>query len=139
MSTEVKKTSNKTLIILAVIIALLIATLVTIKVLKNMKEKKALQEAQKLQLLQTNSPAAGTGTNTDTSANDFPLQIGSRGDRVKALQAALNKIAPQFKLKLDGDFGKSTYDALITGFRATGSYPVTVKTYMEILTLSQTK
>lgn len=139
MSTEVKKSSNKKLIILTVIIALLIATLITIKVIKKLKEKKALQEAEKMQLMQTNSPAAGTGTNTDIRQDDFPLKIGSRGDRVKALQAALNKIAPQFNLKLDGDFGSKTYDALITGFRATGTYPLDIKTYMEILTLSQRK
>lgn len=125
-----KKKSNKTLIILVIIIGVLLAALIGIKVWNKYKEKKALQETDKQNL------SEGTGQqqtqNQTAVVEDFPLEIGSSGDRVKALQRAINKIAPVWKLKEDGNFGKGTYDALITGV-GTKYYPVTLANYTEIL------
>jgi hypothetical protein len=40
--------------------------------------------------------------------NNFPLNVGSRGENVKSLQTALNFIEPANKLTLDGVFGPQT-------------------------------
>jgi hypothetical protein len=77
-------------------------------------------------------PAAPAGN------DEFPLQKGSSGERVKYVQMAVNKINPLAGLKEDGIFGKSTYEGLIT-FVETRFYPVTVKNYVDLLNLAYPK
>ena len=71
-------------------------------------------------------------TNNTTALQPFPLKIGSKGEQVKAVQSAINKIYPNAKLTVDGSFGQKTYEALIT-FVGTMYYPVTTNNYIALL------
>ncbi len=53
------------------------------------------------------TPAAPAGN------DNFPLNLGSRGDNVKRLQMALNRIRANNNLEIDGVFGPVTKNALL--------------------------
>lgn len=83
----------------------------------------------------TTTPGTGgsqPAQNTPVANDNFPLVKGSKGDNVKYLQAAINKIHPAANLAVDGDFGNSTYLALVT-FVGTKYYPVTQPLFTEVL------
>ena len=73
----------------------------------------------------TNKPTTQTTQTSQTQATpsvqldiDKQLQLGSKGDEVKALQTLCNKVAEQkgvSKLSVDGDFGKKT-DAFVAQY-----------------------
>ena len=68
------------------------------------------------------NPSNTTPTNTTPPINDtFPLRVGSKGENVKRLQIALNKINPNNKLSYDSNFGNQTRIAIITSL-ATSLY-----------------
>lgn len=79
--------------------------------------------------LTTGVNTKNTPTTTDSSFNikdaepvkndEFPLHIGSYGERVKSLQLALNRINDKAShrytpLVVDKDFGEKTYTAIVT-------------------------
>lgn len=134
------KGKNRTLIILIVVVAIILAILVGLQIYQKIKDKKALEDDTKKAL----DSAAGSATQNPIgytapkTGNDFPLQEGSTGERVKFVQAAINRIAPTWKLKEDGVFGHGTYTALITGV-GTKYYPVTLANYTELLQKSTAK
>lgn len=72
-------------------------------------------------------------TNTTPVENDnFPLMVGSKGNNVKYLQNALNKINPTYTIKADGSFGTQTKSFLLVTM-GTSYYPVTTTLFTEIL------
>lgn len=135
------KGKNRTIIILVIIIGLILMGMLAIKIYQKIKEKKALEEAEKLALSESDAPAAGTGGGFGGGAtlDEFPIKEGSKGERVKYIQAAINRIAdPIYKVKEDGVFGHGTYKSLITGV-GTKYYPVTLANYTELLKKSTSK
>jgi len=81
--------------------------------------------------------APGTPNNASNSLplGDFPLQLGSQGERVKQLQAAINRIDDRSNLVLDGVFGDITKDSL-EAFVGGKYYPVTADKFDYILKMS---
>lgn len=77
-------------------------------------------------------------------ANDnFPLKQGSKGDRVKTLQQALNRINDKrvskfTPLVVDGSFGDKTYSAIVTwvGTKYWGANGLTETAFNEINAIS---
>jgi hypothetical protein len=68
-----------------------------------------------------------------TAGNDeFPLKVGSSGDRVKLLQNALNRIKPTLSLPSDGTFNEATRTAVIA-WVGTAYYPVSAVNYSNIM------
>lgn len=87
------------------------------------------------------APGASNVVNTTPSviANDeFPLIKGSKGERVKSVQRALNIINPSLKLTVDGDFGNDTYTGIVA-YVGTRYYPVTTANFTTIIQKSQSK
>lgn len=70
--------------------------------------------------------------------DDFPLQEGSQGERVVALQKMINAINPGAKLAENGKFDHKTYLALLT-YAGTKFYPVTFENYMAVNDLTKAK
>jgi peptidoglycan hydrolase-like protein with peptidoglycan-binding domain len=124
---------KKSLIITIIVGVLLTALLVWMY----FRDKKAPEQAT---LPPVTPPPAGNttpqvdqGAFTQAANDDFPLQIGSKGDRVKSLQSKLNQIKPAGyqPLTVDGNFGQGTYNAVIT-WAGTTLYPVTPANYITI-------
>jgi len=61
----------------------------------------------------TEAPGA-TPPATFVKTDTFPFDLGSRGDNVRRLQVALNRIKPQPKITEDGVFGSETRAKLLT-------------------------
>lgn len=80
-------------------------------------------------------PTKNTTTNSLTLASDndeFPLKIGSRGNRVTLLKNALKRIKPSITLTADSIFDEATRLATIT-YVGTAYYPVTANNYSAIM------
>jgi hypothetical protein len=134
-----KQKRNKRFIYIGLgIVALVITFFVGRKIYRRWKEKKALEEAAKKELAANafnNLKPGDPGMNTPEVDDSFPLVIGSKGDNVRYLQQALNRLGPKFgmaPLSEDGNFGKKTYDAVITWVN-TKSYPVSQVIWTDIL------
>lgn len=133
LTADEKKKRKKVIVIILIVIALLIITLVTIKIVKKVKEKKALNENADHQKKNfDNTQGEHPDTKTVTGNDNFPLEEGSEGKNVLYLQRALNKLTTYDKITEDGKFGHKTYLSVITG-PGTNYYPVTVDKFTEIL------
>ncbi len=84
----------------------------------------------------TSTGSTGSGGNTApavTAGNDeFPLKVGSSGERVKLLQNAIKRIKPTLSLPSDGIFNEATRIAVIT-WVGTAYYPVSALNYSNIM------
>lgn len=120
------------LVIILIVLGVLIVVLTIVLVVKKAKDKKALTDttnefekkdtADKKTYIKTATPpsspgnSAGPGTvadNTKWKGNDnYPLEIGSQGNRVKYIQSMLNSFKGA-KLKVDGNFSKELYENLV--------------------------
>lgn len=90
--------------ILVIVLAFVVVALVFYFLFR--KPKAALPEI-------TNTPGTSPApvlVKTDT----FPFDVGSRGDNVRRMQVALNRIKPQPKITEDGVFGPETRAKLLT-------------------------
>lgn len=105
------------------ILAILLITWAVIVQVKKYREKKALEAEDKKTVDQEKFSQLETN-------GDFPLQVGSNGPRVVALQKTLNLINSKFNLVPDGDFGNKTKAAVLE----VGSkyYPVTAQGFAEL-------
>ena len=57
-------------------------------------------------------PEVDMGSSSSSSNQNFPLKKGSRGNKVKNLQAYLNSTTGNYNLVVDGIYGNKTADAL---------------------------
>lgn len=135
LTADQKKKRKLIIIIVVILIILAIAIPVTVILVKRAKEKKKLKkEAEKV--LQATPPGVDTANKGGATpgTGDFPLQEGSKGEKVLALQKAVNVIrkAGQAKLTEDGSFGAKTKQAVIFNV-GEKYYPVSNPDYMEIL------
>lgn len=86
---------------------------------------------------QTQIPTGTTVVQPPAPTDNFPLQKGSKGDRVKSLQIAINNCGGS--LTPDGDFGQKTYDQLVLKVASfnwkdnKNIYPVDSKNFIYIL------
>lgn len=92
-------------------------------------------------------PAPKDGSTTDeafkikeaapTYDDSYPLKVNSRGDRVKTLQQALNRLKPSplLPLVVDGVFGEKTKQAVISwaGTKYYGTNGITENLFNEII------
>lgn len=121
-----KKKKISLFVILIIIIALIITTLIIVKVVKEARNKKKIEEGER--------GSQDTGTKDTTG---FPLQIGSKGENVETLQSNLNTIAKNefpgkySSLSVDGDFGSKT-KTLLQSVIGTSYYPVSKDTFDKI-------
>jgi hypothetical protein len=71
--------------------------------------------------------------------DNFPLIVGSKGDKVKQLQESLNivKALPYLDLTVDGDFGLKTHMLLNNIYET--AYPVTESHFNEIINEAKSK
>lgn len=119
------------LVIILIVLGVLIVVLTIVLLVKKAKDKKALTDTtnefskvaqEKKTYIKTATPpsspgnSAGPGTvadNTKWKGNDnYPLEIGSQGNRVKYIQSMLNSFKGA-KLKVDGNFSKELYENLV--------------------------
>jgi hypothetical protein len=70
---------------------------------KNTPVEQIVEEKTKSTTATTN-----TGLNMESSTDAFPLKVGSKGENVKRLQIALNRINSANKITEDGSFGEQT-------------------------------
>jgi hypothetical protein len=103
------------------IIIALVLLLTVIIVAVSIRRKKA-SDAMQGNTEPGSSGGTGAGGTSSTSGNDnFPLIVGSRGERVKSLQKALNVINSKFPavvsgypaLSVDGVLGTQTYERVL--------------------------
>ena len=93
--------------------AAVLATVIGVVIYKKRKKKKA---DLSLGDNPTNAVNASNGKTVEaTESSDFPIQIGSNGDSVKAIQKYMNSTCPSdlkkagvYPLKIDGDWAKKT-------------------------------
>ena len=74
------------------------------------------------------SSTSGVAGSTQPALPEFPLQKGSKGDNVRRLQQALNRLSPQSPITVDGAFGNETATKIITTL-ATTKYSYGPKVY----------
>ena len=124
------KTKKRNLIIAIVVVVFIIAGIYIYNYTKDVKVDEA----------PPTPPVPGGGGNTTPARNDnYPLQEGSLGTKVKDLQWALNRLTsnPLLKLKEDGDFGSKTKNAIYLSVGTTidgmPTYPVSMKAWTAIL------
>jgi len=103
---------KKKVIIIIIVLALLGAA--TFFIVKKVKQNKT-----------------GTTSSGTSSASTFPLKQGSRGNEVKTVQSALNKILENL-LDVDGIFGPKTEEAL---YQKVGLKQLTKKQYDAFLSV----
>lgn len=137
------KSNKQTENILIGSIIILIISLLTFFGFKKIKENKTDQT----QPGTPESEPITTPSTTVTTNDDFPLKKGSRGENVKYLQRAINKIIKnsgknQSLLLPETDFfGDKTYTALVTGVGTTTwwdakplpVYPVTLDVFNSLI------
>lgn len=101
---------NKNLLIGA---GVLIAGIAGYLVLKKRKQNQGLNQPQNLSPVNqsTNGQSKQVQSYSPPAKSEFPLQIGSRGDNVKKLQAFLNQKI-NAGLNVDGVFGSKTAEAV---------------------------
>lgn len=120
---------KKTKIIIVVAAALLIIAIVYFVFIRKPKVGTFEQEIKNVNgstPVQLNTPS------TPTANDSLPLKIGSKGQRVTNVQNAVNKINPLAQLKVDGDFGTATRNALIT-FVGSEYYPIDSSLYLKLM------
>lgn len=121
---------NKKIKIAAGILLALALIYIVYIVLKKRKERKAIEA---LNAATGTTGTGGSGGSSAPASNDnFPLQVGSTGARVKYLQQALNRIKKDNNLSVDGSFGDKTKNAIYLTMNTT-FYPVTQEKYNEVL------
>lgn len=63
----------------------------------------------------------------NNTGSAFPIQVGSKGERVKEIQKAINAKVP-FDIPVDGIFGEQTKTAFISAYGAQ-NYPISEQVY----------
>lgn len=82
----------------------------------------------------SSSKPVNSNSDINPDKSDFPLKVGSKGQRVKELQAALNYYKGA-SLKIDGNFGPKTLEALKSAYNVSSvswaNYQVFVKPWLK--------
>lgn len=84
----------------------------------------------------TQNPAEPAKPTPLVNTDEFPFGEGARGDNVRRLQMALNRIAPDSKILEDGVFGGKTRTKLAVSVPTTLSQlPLTKERWLKIIQL----
>lgn len=137
-TTNAPKKKNRTFVIMLIVIGALFLILLGFFIWKKIKDKRAIDEANKNLELENPAPKNNNSKPSEEEPEDisWPLKIGSTGNRVKVVQQALNKYKGT-KLKEDGVFGQATYLEIISKV-GTRFYPLTAENVPEFLKLVKT-
>lgn len=98
--------SKRTKIIIIIVAVVLIITVAYLL----FRKKPVTQQATQLP---ADAFAGANGFTTPPATDAFPLERGDKGQNVRRLQVALNRIKPENKIAEDGIYGNSTYVKLV--------------------------